>query len=188
MTDFKRLLATYAPLVPAAAVAAAVVIGLSGYETPTYAVTEYSAEESVIEETASKTVKQKEDKPAIGTGAFDVPDGTYQGSGTGFGGTVTVSVTIREKTITAVDILSHSDTPSFFSRAEAQVVAAILAEQKADVDAVSGATLSSNGIMQAVRNALHTAAGEETEALAEASGMPRRKPSPALLREVAHGQ
>ena len=86
MTDFKRLLATYAPLVPAAAVAAAVVIGLSGYETPTYAVTEYSAEESVIEETASKTVKQKEDKPAIGTGVFDVPDGTYQGSGTGFGG------------------------------------------------------------------------------------------------------
>ena len=79
MTDFKRLLATYAPLVPAAAVAAAVVIGLSGYETPTYAVTEYSAEESVIEETASKTVKQKEDKPAIGAGAFDVPDGTYQG-------------------------------------------------------------------------------------------------------------
>ena len=170
MTDFKRLLATYAPLVPAAAVVAAVVIGLSGYETPTYAVTEYSAEESIIEETTEKTVKQKEDKPAIGTGAFDVPDGTYQGSGTGFGGTVTVSVTIREKTITAVDILSHSDTPSFFSRAEAQVVAAILAEQKADVDAVSGATLSSNGIMQAVRNALHTAAGEETEALAEASG------------------
>ena len=56
MTDFKRLLATYAPLVPAAAVVAAVVIGLSGYETPTYAVTEYSAEESIIDETTEKTV------------------------------------------------------------------------------------------------------------------------------------
>ena len=94
-----------------------------------------------------------------------MPDGTYQGSGTGFGGTVTVSVTIREKTITAVDILSHSDTPSFFSRAEARVVAAILAEQKADVDAVSG-----------------------RRSAPPASGMPRRKPSPALLREVAHGK
>ena len=89
---------------------------------------------------------------------------------TGYGGTVTVSVTIRDKTITAVDILSHSDTPSFFQRAQSRVVAAILSEQRADVDAVSGATYSSSGIMQAVRNALHTAAGEETEALTEVSG------------------
>lgn len=170
MADWKKILATYAPLIPAVAVAAAVVIGLSGYETPTYAVSEYSVEESVKDEITEKITKKKESETKIGTGAFDVPDGTYQGSGTGYGGTVTLSVTIQDKTITAIDILSHSDTASFFSRAQSQVVADILANQTADVDAVSGATYSSNGIMQAVRNALHVAAGEETEALSEASG------------------
>ena len=49
------------------------------------------------------------------------------------------------------------------------MIPAILAIQTADVDGVSGATLSSNGIKKAVRNALHAAAGEQTEALAAVS-------------------
>ena len=51
--DFRKIVSTYAPLVPAIAVAAAVMIGLSGYETPTYAVTEHPAE-SLTEEPTQK--------------------------------------------------------------------------------------------------------------------------------------
>ena len=88
-------------------------------------------------------------------------DGTYQGSGTGFGGTVTVQVTVADGKITAVDILDASgETPSYFASARG-VVSKILAGQTPNVDAVSGATYSSNGIIQAVQNALSKAGAAE---------------------------
>ena len=69
-------------------------------------------------------------------------DGTYQGSGTGFGGTVTVQVTVADGKITAVDILDASgETPAYFASARG-VVSKILAGQTPNVDAVSGATYS----------------------------------------------
>lgn len=84
-------------------------------------------------------------------------DGTYQGSGTGFGGTVTVQVTIADGKITVVDILDAAgETPAYFASARG-VVSRILAGQTPNVDAVSGATYSSNGILQAFRNALSQA-------------------------------
>ena len=91
-------------------------------------------------------------------------DGTYQGSGTGFGGTVTVQVTVADGKITAVDILDASgETPAYFASARG-VVSKILAGQTPNVDAVSGATYSSNGIIQAVQNALSKAGGKESTA------------------------
>lgn len=84
-------------------------------------------------------------------------DGTYQGSGTGFGGTITVQVTVSDGKITAVDILSASgETGSYFASAQG-VVSKVLSSQSPNVDAVSGATYSSNGIIQAVQNALSQA-------------------------------
>ena len=89
-------------------------------------------------------------------------DGTYQGSGTGFGGTVTVQVTIADGKITVVDILDAAgETPAYFASARG-VVSRILAGQTPNVDAVSGATYSSNGIIQAVQNALSKAGGKES--------------------------
>lgn len=88
-------------------------------------------------------------------------DGTYQGSGTGFGGTVTVQVTVADGKITKIDILDASgETPSYFASARG-VVSKILAGQTPNVDAVSGATYSSNGIIQAVQNALSKAGATE---------------------------
>lgn len=88
-------------------------------------------------------------------------DGTYQGSGTGFGGTVTVQVTVADGKITGIDILDASgETPSYFASARG-VVSKILAGQTPNVDAVSGATYSSNGIIQAVQNALSKAGATE---------------------------
>lgn len=82
-------------------------------------------------------------------------DGTYQGSGTGFrGGTTTVSVTVKSGKITSVTVESTEDDQQFFDRAYSTVSAGIIKSQSTDVNAVSGATYSSNGIMQAVANAL----------------------------------
>ena len=102
------------------------------------------------------------------TPVTDVPkdgykDGTYQGSGTGFGGTVTVQVTVANGKITAIDIVDASgETPSYFASAKG-VISKMLAGQTPNVDAVSGATYSSNGIIQAVQNALSKAGNSKTK-------------------------
>lgn len=85
-------------------------------------------------------------------------DGTYTGNGTGFrGGTTVVSVTISNGKITSIITLSEQDTPRFYQRAVNVVTEDIISEQSTSVDAVSGATYSSRGIMQAVANALSKA-------------------------------
>ena len=101
-------------------------------------------------------------------------DGTYQGSGTGFGGTITVQVTVSGGKITAVDILSASgETGSYFASAQS-VVGKVLSSQSPNVDAVSGATYSSNGIIQAVQNALSQAGNSDS-----ATPIPTPTPKPA---------
>lgn len=103
-------------------------------------------------------------------------DGTYQGSGTGFGGTITVQVTVSGGKITAVDILSASgETGSYFASAQS-VVGKVLSSQSPNVDAVSGATYSSNGIIQAVQNAL-SQAGNSDSATPAATPTPTPKPA-----------
>lgn len=77
----------------------------------------------------------------------------YKGSATGFSGPVTVAVTIMDKKIISIDILSSTDDEAFFNRAKG-VIDRIIASQSFDVDVVSGATYSSNGIIGAVKNAL----------------------------------
>ena len=87
------------------------------------------------------------------TGSFELADGVYKGSATGFSGPVTVAVTIMDKKIISIDILSSTDDEAFFNRAKG-VIDRIIASQSFDVDVVSGATYSSNGIIGAVKNAL----------------------------------
>ncbi len=85
-------------------------------------------------------------------------DGTYQGVGTGFrGGQTTVSVTIKDDVITDVSVVSYQDDEPFFNRAASTVISEILQNQDTSVNAVSGATYSSNGIMSAVADALSSA-------------------------------
>ena len=85
-------------------------------------------------------------------------DGTYHGSGTGFrGGTTTVTVVVSGGKITTVKVDSNEDSPSFFNSAYTTVSSEIISSQSTEVDAVSGATYSSRGIMAAVANALQTA-------------------------------
>ncbi|MGN0291096.1 MAG: FMN-binding protein [Lachnospiraceae bacterium] len=86
-------------------------------------------------------------------------DGVYRGSAKGYGGTITVEVTITGGSIADIQVVEHAkETPSYFEKAMA-IVPRILESQSPNVDTVSGATYSSNGIREAVIQALNQAAG-----------------------------
>ena len=86
-------------------------------------------------------------------------DGVYTGTGTGFNGRITVSVTISGGKITKISVINNEgDDKPYLDKASKGVVARILSTQNTKVDAVSGATYSSNGIIEAVEKALKKAA------------------------------
>ena len=82
-------------------------------------------------------------------------DGTYTGSGNGFRGETQVKVVVKNKKISSIEITSYQDDEQFFERAKETVIANIIKSSSIDVDTVSGATFSSNGIKEAVANALN---------------------------------
>lgn len=143
------------------------------------------AKKGGIKKGTAKTLPDESQKTsAQGQGSTSTPtasipaggykDGTYQGSGTGFGGTITVQVTVSGGKIASIDILSASgETPSYFASAQG-VISKMISGQTPNVDAVSGATYSSNGIIQAVQNALSKAANNS----ASVSPTPTAKPTP----------
>ena len=92
-------------------------------------------------------------------------DGIYTAEAMGFEGEITVQVTVAEDKITDITLLSAEDEEEYLSQAK-QVIPAILEGQSPNVDAVSGATYSSTGILNAVKLALAKAAvapAEEAE-------------------------
>ena len=99
-------------------------------------------------------------------------DGVYEGTGTGFRGKITVSVRIKKSKIVEIKLVKNEkDDAAYFERAWSEVPFSIIAVQSANtdkVDAVSGATYSSKGIMEAVRDALKKAlAKKDTETTVE---------------------
>lgn len=144
----------YAPLGVSLVIAACVVISLSGYQTKASETSKDNKQQvsDRVTEIETETENAAEDTQTA-TGSFELADGVYKGSATGFSGPVTVAVTIMDKKITSIDILSSTDDEAFFNRAKG-VIDRIIASQSFDVDVVSGATYSSNGIIGAVKNAL----------------------------------
>lgn len=150
-------------VIPAVCLTVLMVTVLTGYKTPQAKKYEASETEDISqikealakESTAAMAETTKKNTTKKGKkGAIDVKDGTYKGSANGYGGKVTVNVTVSKKTMTAIDIVSApGETDSFFQRAKG-VIDEMLTAQSTDVDVVSGATYSSNGIIGAVKNAL----------------------------------
>lgn len=100
--------------------------------------------------------EESEDKQSfIEAGRFqNLTDGIYTGSADAFRGDVEVRVTVEKQKVTDISILSYCDTEEYFFRAAPAVIEQMKAEQSLNVDAVSGATYSSNGVIHAVANAL----------------------------------
>ncbi|HKM43088.1 MAG TPA: RnfABCDGE type electron transport complex subunit D [Limnochordia bacterium] len=83
-------------------------------------------------------------------------DGTYLGQASSFGGPLEVEVVVQGGKIASVTILKHSDTPGFSDPAINGIPDRIVAENNPAVDVASGATVSSEAIMAAVRSALES--------------------------------
>lgn len=172
----------YAPLGVSLVIAACVVISLSGYQTKASEPSKDKKHQVSERVTDTETENVAEDTQTA-TGSFELADGVHKGSATGFSGPVTVAVTIMDKKITSIDILSSTDGEAFFNRAKA-VIDRIIASQSFDVDVVSGATYSSNGIIGAVKNAL---TGEKDNGVTGKSkqGSTSESESDSSLAEIA---
>ena len=83
-------------------------------------------------------------------------DGTYEGSATGYSGQMTVSVTVSCCKISEINIVDTGDDEEYLIDAK-DVIPQIIEKQSTEVDAVSGATHSSKGIINAVAKALESA-------------------------------
>ena len=80
--------------------------------------------------------------------------GDYAGEADGFGGKLTVNVTVDESSITAIEVTSHAETSGIGTNALDSLPGKIIDQQTLAVDAVAGCTVSSNALLAAVRDAL----------------------------------
>lgn len=87
-------------------------------------------------------------------------DGQYTGTGNGNNGPISVTVTIEDGRIASVEIGDNAETPEISGPAFESIPGAIVEAQSAQVDSVAGATHSSQGVMDAVADALVQAGGE----------------------------
>ena len=105
---------------------------------------------------ASESISEVNSEGA-GNSSSTLTDGVYEASAYGYDGTVKVIVTIEGGKITDISGTSTESDLWYFDKCKEKVISEILEAQDTDVDAVSGATYSSNGIKNAVQKALQEA-------------------------------
>ena len=83
-------------------------------------------------------------------------DGKYHGEGMGNNGNMELEVTIKEGKITDIEFIKFIDDKEFFDIETdgQQMISKVIEAQSYDVDGISGATYSSNGFLDAVKDAL----------------------------------
>lgn len=86
--------------------------------------------------------------------------GTYTATAQGYGGEIQAKVTVDENAITKVELTGDLETEGIGSKAIEELPDKIVAANKSSVDAVSGATVTSDAVMEAVEAALSQAGGE----------------------------
>lgn len=85
-------------------------------------------------------------------GKSGIPDGTYTGEGNGKGGKIVVELTMKDEKIEDIKVKEHGETPGYADALD-KMSAEMVAKNTIEVDMVSGATLSSTGILEAVKDA-----------------------------------
>lgn len=93
----------------------------------------------------------------VGCGGTKYEDGTYPGEAEGFNGAVKVDVTVKDGKISNVEVTEHEESEGISDPAIEQTPKAIVDKNSTDVDAVAGATYTSDAIKEAVNNALEAA-------------------------------
>lgn len=115
---------------------------------------EASGDKASTNSSNASSDSQATDEDSI-SGAYK--DGECFGKASAYNGNVEVKVTISGGKITAIDIVKTKDDEEYFFDAQKKVIPEILEKQSTDVDAVAGATTSSEGICHAVQKALEEA-------------------------------
>lgn len=105
------------------------------------------AEKAKVEEPKPQEV------PAQNTYKYE--NGTYTGLGNGRGGSLEVEVTVQDNRIFGIKVLSHKDSETLAENIFKVLTAKILDTQSTEVDVISGATLTSKGFIEAVKNSLY---------------------------------
>lgn len=153
-------------------------LGADGIISDTPAVTsDYTPQMPEEEERPSGAeITVDEPQTAAASGIQFLEDGIYEGQGSGFRGTTEVAVTVEDGKITDITILSFNDDTPYFTRARNAVISSIISSQSLDVSTVSGATYSSNGILEAVSDALglEYAGANQSRSAAATDGAGRR--------------
>ena len=106
---------------------------------------------------AQETVAESKRSAEANSASGAYKDGEYLGKASAYNGNVEVKVTISGGKMTAIDIVKTKDDEDYFFDAQKKVIPEILEKQSTDVDAVAGATTSSEGIAHAVEKALEQA-------------------------------
>ena len=75
-------------------------------------------------------------------------------SSNGMGGDIVVKVTIVDGVIEKIDILQQNETPEKFAPVETSIPAAVIAAQSTEIDVISGSTISSAALLEAIQNAI----------------------------------
>ena len=89
----------------------------------------------------------------------DLKDGVYTSTNPGFVGSITVKMTVKNGRITGFEITEHNETSQISKKAMTDLPYKVLQDQSAKVDAVSGATSTSKGIIQGARDCIRQAGG-----------------------------
>ncbi|MCI5774770.1 MAG: flavocytochrome c [Erysipelotrichaceae bacterium] len=103
-------------------------------------------------------VIENADESKVDSANLTYKDGTYEGVGQGHGGDIKASVTVSNGKVVEIEIISQNETETIYVSAVDKIINSIIENNgTANVDTVSGATESSNGIMDAVNDALGNA-------------------------------
>ena len=178
-------------LVPGFAVAVAVGASIAGYEPLVFDPSLYEisapAQAQALEiidpnETSVRETGREYDG-SLDQESFEMPanglvDGVYTAAAYGYKSDIEVQVTISQGEIVAIDILSQNEDAAYFNRAVG-VISSVLAAQSTSVDAVSGATFSSKGILQAINRCLAQAAANQDDTAADDSEVTETPDAPA---------
>lgn len=100
----------------------------------------------------------------------DYVPGVYDAQADGFGGAISVQITLDETSIVDVNVTAHTETEGIGTRAIDALPQAIEEAENTNVDSVSGATVTSNAIKAAVDAALMQASGITANADVMADG------------------
>lgn len=121
-------------------------------------------QEATTQEPAKAEPAEQEpakEEPAINLKDLTYKSGTYTAAAEGKGGPVKVEVIFSEKKIDSVKVIEHKETPEISDDAIKNIPSQIVEKQSLAVDSVSGATITSKAIKDAVTDAVKQASGQK---------------------------